>query len=56
VHNVTAAYTAPIAGGSLAVDGLELCEGRFFRAAELPGDIIGPEKPIVDAWAKLVAG
>ncbi|MEU3457531.1 NUDIX hydrolase [Micromonospora sp. NPDC006766] len=52
VHNVTAAYTAPVRSGTLAVDGTELRGGRFFAVDELPDDIIGPEKPIVDAYAQ----
>lgn len=55
VHNVTAAYTAPVRSGTLAVDGVELCGGRFFGVGELPEDIISPEKPIVDAYARQVS-
>lgn len=53
VFNVTAAYTAEPLGGELQVDGVELSRGRYFAVDELPADIIGPEKPIVDAYAKL---
>jgi len=56
VFNVTAAYTAKTLGGGLRLDGVELSHGRFFGVDELPEDIIGPEKPIVDAYAALVSG
>ncbi|MEU3660014.1 NUDIX hydrolase [Streptomyces sp. NPDC032940] len=50
IYNVTAAYTARIAGGRPAADGAETRRLRFFPLDGLPQDILAPELPIVEAF------
>ncbi|WP_116040384.1 NUDIX domain-containing protein [Amycolatopsis palatopharyngis] len=50
VFNVTVAYTARVAGGEIRPDHAEIGEATFFEPAELPADILGPERPIVDKY------
>ncbi|MEU8727388.1 MULTISPECIES: NUDIX hydrolase [Streptomyces] len=50
IYNVTAAYTARVAGGRLAADGAETKRLHFFPLDELPKDILAPELPIVEAF------
>ncbi|MFD8492684.1 NUDIX hydrolase [Amycolatopsis sp. NPDC059657] len=52
VHNVTAAFTAAVAGTSVRVDGVEISGYEFFDLDRLPSDILGPERPIVDDYVK----
>jgi ADP-ribose pyrophosphatase YjhB (NUDIX family) len=56
VHNVTAAFTASVAGTAVRVDGTEISGHRFFELDQLPEDIISPERPIVEDYVKRFGG
>ncbi|MFJ6694913.1 NUDIX hydrolase [Streptomyces sp. NPDC091272] len=51
VHNVTAAYVAPLPAGSTVVpDRVENTAAAFFDIDDLPPDVITPERPILDMY------
>lgn len=52
VYNVTAAYTARPSSRDLVVDRIEIGDAAFFGLDELPDDILGPERPIVDCYVE----
>ncbi|WP_410674109.1 NUDIX hydrolase [Amycolatopsis sp. cmx-4-68] len=56
VHNVTAAFIASVADTAVQVDGTEISGYRFFELNQLPTDILGPERPIVDDYVKRFGG
>lgn len=55
VFNVTAAFTARLFGDEIRLDRNEIADARFFDPFDLPSDIIGPEKPIVQRYLELAS-
>ncbi|WP_413755471.1 NUDIX hydrolase [Streptomyces sp. MMBL 11-3] len=55
IYNVTAAYLAAFPQGAvLSLDTAENTRWRFFAPDGLPPDLIGPERPILADYARLL--
>jgi ADP-ribose pyrophosphatase YjhB (NUDIX family) len=52
LYNVTAAYTARVAGGDPRPDPREADQMAFFALDEIPEHILVPERPVVDAFLR----
>jgi ADP-ribose pyrophosphatase YjhB (NUDIX family) len=52
LYNVTAAYTARVAGGEQRLDPREARRMEFFALDAIPANVLAPEQPVIDAFLR----